>query len=247
MTKKKTKTRKKILTVILGVLVVAVVVAANVLHSNSTVQDIEVKIDYQGSDTLIDAAQTAALIAEAMPRLRATKLRDVNLEGVEKAAARSPYLEKCEASTSISGAVVLYAVQRRPIVRIMIGASEYYLDKEGHRMPVSKRGDCNVIVAGGNIPDKGKGLEEVVTLARFLDEHEQYTPLFDQIYRNEKGDLYLTPKLGSHVVLVGPAENLEEKFRNLMVFYTQGLPLAGWDTYSQVNLKYRGQVVGTRK
>ena len=35
--------------------------------------------------------------------------------------------------------------------------------------------------------------------------------------------------------------------RNLMVFYTRGLPQAGWDTYSQVSIKFRGQVVATKR
>ena len=241
------KKKSKILTIVVALLLVAVVVIANRWRNQSPVRDIEVKIDYQGSDTLIDPIQVTALIDKAMPQIRTTRIHDLDLHNVEKAAAQSPYLEGCEASTSISRAVVLYAVQRRPIVRVMTESAEYYLDSEGHRLPVSRRGDCNVIIAGGSIPEKGKGLDDVLALARYLDEHETLAPLFDQIYRDSKGDLYLTPKLGSHNVLVGPPDNLDEKFHNLMVFYTRGLPLAGWDTYSQISIKYRGQVVGTRR
>jgi cell division protein FtsQ len=84
-------------------------------------------------------------------------------------------------------------------------------------------------------------------MALFFDQHPEVSPLFDQIYRDASGDLYVTPKLGSHVVQVGSAENLEEKFDNLIALYTRGLPQAGWETYKQVSVKYRGQVVCTRR
>ena len=31
-----------------------------------------------------------------------------------------------------------------------------------------------------------------------------------------------------------------------MAFYHNALPQAGWETYSQISVKYRGQVVGQR-
>ena len=84
-------------------------------------------------------------------------------------------------------------------------------------------------------------------MAKYLFQHQRLAPLFDQIYRDAKGDLYLTPKLGSHVVQIGSAQQLDEKFRNLMAFYTRGLPQVGWETYSQISVKYHGQVVCTRR
>ena len=241
------KKKTKILSILLIVLLVGLVIGANVWRNHSTVRDVRVDIDYQEGDTLVGADEVKALIAESMPALFATRVSDVDLAAVEKAAARSPYLTDCQAGTSIGGAVVLYAVQRRPIVRVMVGSTEYYLSTTCHKMPVSKTGNSNVIVAGGVIPEKGNGVKDVWTLAKYLDEHRDYGVFFDQIYRNAKGDLYLTPKIGSHIVEVGKPENLDEKFSNLLVFYTQGLPQAGWDTYSQVSIKYRGQVVGTRR
>ena len=121
------------------------------------------------------------------------------------------------------------------------------MDDKGSRMPNSTVGWSDVIVASGNIPAKGKGQKEVWALANYLDRHPDLSPLFDQIYRDAKGDLFLTPKLGNHVVQVGDVENLDEKFHNLMALYTRGLPQAGWEKYSQVSVKYKGQVVCTKR
>lgn len=239
--------KSRIISILSVVLIVALVIGANVWRSHTVVRDVRVDIDYQGADTLVPPERVKEIVVAAMPQIYTTRLKQVDLAAVEKAVAASPYFDDCQAGTSIGGAVVLFARQRRPIVRVFTGSTEYYLSACRHRLPVSSYGSSDVIVAGGVIPEKGKGLDDVWALADYLDKNPDYGVLFDQIYRDSRGDLFLTPKIGSHIVQVGSPDNLDEKFRNLMVFYTRGLPQAGWDTYSQVSIKYRGQVVATRR
>ena len=42
-------------------------------------------------------------------------------------------------------------------------------------------------------------------------------------------------------------KNLDDKFHRLMALYQRALPQVGWEKYSQVSVKYRGQVVCTRR
>ena len=239
------KKKTKIISIALVALLVLLVLAANIWRRQSLVRGVKVDIDYLGGDTLVTDQQVEGQICAAMPHLTTTMLRDVDLKAVEQAAAASPYLYNCKAGTSISRNVVLFASQRRPIVRVCT-QEEYYLDETGHKIPPSNVGSSNVIVASGNIPTKGKGQSDVWTLARYLYEHPDLSPLFDQIYRDTKGDLFLTPKMGNHLVQIGSVEDLDQKFHNLMAFYTRGLPRVGWERYRQVSVKYRGQVVCTR-
>ena len=240
------KKKTKIISILIVVLLALLVLAANVWRRQSQVRDVRVDIDYGGSDTLVTSSQVEEQILAAMPDITSRMLRDVDLKAVEQAASASPYLRDCKAGTSISRNVVLFASQRRPIVRVC-AQEEYYLGTEGERIPVSNVGSCDVVVASGDIPAKGKAQKEVWTLADYLDRHPDLSPLFDQIYRDSKGDLYLTPKLSNHVVQLGSVERLDEKFYNLMAFYTRGLPQVGWERYSQVSVKYRGQVVCTKR
>jgi cell division protein FtsQ len=57
----------------------------------------------------------------------------------------------------------------------------------------------------------------------------------------------MVPKVGDHVVELGDANDLDGKFANLVAFYRKGMPRAGWDTYSKISLKFKGQVVCTKK
>ena len=239
--------RVKIVPVCVVLLLAALVVAANWWRGGSQVRGVRVDIDYGGSDTLVVPRQGEDLIMQQMPDITSKRLRDVDLEQVARVAVASPWLCRCEAGTSIGGEVVVHGVQHRPIVRVCSRSGEYYLDDKGYRVPVSPYGSADLIVASGNIPPKGEGLRQVWTLARYLDGHERLAPLFDQIYRDAEGDLFLTPKLGNHVVQIGKVDDLDSKFVNLLAFYTRALPQAGWETYNQISVKYHEQVVGTRR
>lgn len=59
-------------------------------------------------------------------------------------------------------------------------------------------------------------------------------------------EVELVPRTGTHRVLfgeVGEERLVEEKFDRLMLFYQNGLKNVGWDTFSTISVKYKGQVV----
>lgn len=240
------KKKAKIISIVVVVLLAILVVAANLWRRKSLVRDVRTDIEYNGVDTLVTGQQISNLIRNALPDISSKMLRDVDLKAVEGIAATSPFLYNCKASISIGGAVVVFATQRRPIVRICAGGQEFYMDDQGQQVPNSDMGFCDVVVASGNVGSED-ALKSVWFLADYLDRHPNLSPLFDQIYRDNKGDLFLTPKLGNHVVQVGDTGNLDDKFHNLVALYTRGLPQVGWEKYSQISVKYKGQVVCTKR
>ena len=64
---------------------------------------------------------------------------------------------------------------------------------------------------------------------------------------NASGDLELIPRIGSHIIVFGDYSDCEIKFRNLMSLYKNGLPAVGWNKYETINLKFKGQVVCTKR
>jgi cell division protein FtsQ len=51
------------------------------------------------------------------------------------------------------------------------------------------------------------------------------------------------PQVGKQYIEFGKAEQIEEKFSKLTIFYQKILPFKGWNTYKRVNLKYFNQIV----
>jgi cell division protein FtsQ len=69
----------------------------------------------------------------------------------------------------------------------------------------------------------------------------------DQIYVNEKKELELVPKIGTHEIIFGTAENAAEKLENLKTFYQKVMNKLDWNTYKTINLKYTNQVICLKK
>ncbi|MBP5764155.1 MAG: hypothetical protein J6W47_03505 [Bacteroidales bacterium] len=139
--------------------------------------------------------------------------------------------------------------QRKPILRIKSDklTHDCYLDREGELMQYkpSLRA-VEVPVATGHIT------REIATgplydLARFLRKHKRWSSDIVQIHVEKNGDFLLVPRKGSHVILLGPADDLETKFDNLDTFYRKVLDKKGWNLYQKINLKFKGQVVAEKK
>ncbi len=60
---------------------------------------------------------------------------------------------------------------------------------------------------------------------------------------NAEGKISIFPQVTGQKVEFGKAENIEEKFKKLMIFYKEILPQRGWTKYERVNLEYEGQVI----
>ena len=244
----------KIMLILAGALALAIlVIVANVNRSHSQVRGIDVSIRYGRTPKLVTEKTVSDNIMAVMPHLTSQLVGDVDRVAVAEAASHVPYLCDISITVSVSGKVVVRAAQRRPIARLFYGARELYFDSEGSMMPVSRTGDCNVLVAGGDFkePLRLDSLNSqtlaLVKVANFLDGEKKYRNLIDQIYIERDGDIMMVPKLGDHLIELGTAEDLDTKFSNLLAFYRHGMPRAGWNTYSKLSLKYRGQVVCTKE
>jgi len=69
----------------------------------------------------------------------------------------------------------------------------------------------------------------------------------EQIYVTKNREYEFVPKVGRHIIIFGGIENMNEKFKKLLVFYHQGINNAGWNTYKSINLKFENQVVCSKK
>lgn len=224
----------------------ALIVLGNITRSNSPVKGIQVTIDYPGGVSLISEEDVEQLILMKMPWVNEQCVKEVNRNAIADSVLTSPYCEQCQVSVSMGNIIIVKVLQRRPIVRIFRGNEEYYLDAHGKKIPLSERGSCDVMVANGALK-MGRAIELVWRLARYLDERPKYGCFFDQIYYSEGGDILLVPKISNHYVELGNIDDLDSKFENLVRFYRKALPKVGWQAYSKVSLKYRGQVICTKK
>ena len=244
----------KIAIIISSVLLLAILVlVANVARSHMRVRGIEVAINYGDSPRLVDQKTVVDTLMRLIPDLMQKQVSQVNSRQVASAALHVPFLSNVTASVSVSGKILVQADQRRPVARLFFGNNERYIDREGRIMPTSDLGDCNVVVATGDFigrinSDTVKAqISSLWKVACFLDANNHYKCLIDQLHVQRNGEVLMVPKVGDQIIELGDTSDLDEKFADLMAFYRNGMPRAGWHTYSLISLKFKDQVVCTKK
>ena len=67
------------------------------------------------------------------------------------------------------------------------------------------------------------------------------------VYAADDDNLILIPRIQGHVINFGDTNRLVEKKNALIAVYRKVIPYKGWDEYDTISVKFRGQVVATRK
>jgi len=110
-----------------------------------------------------------------------------------------------------------------------------------------------LMIVNGNLPDTyksckkaPKGVQDALALTKIINQDDFYQAMFRQIYLNN-GGMELTSAIGGQTILFGTSENAEEKLRNLKTVYENGLSHKGYNTYAQLDARYKNRIIATRK
>lgn len=239
-----------------------------VVHYGRTCQGIDIHIDYGAADVLITKKDADSIILHTAGWLRGKSLGRINTAVIEEALRRNPYVAEVKVFENNKGTIFVKIKQKEPILRIINDRFEnFYLDESGTILPTNPGFSARVLVATGHIPDsyiKNPGFkvnmlavsdslyyDSLMTNLYKLTMYIVHDPFFrahlDQIYVNELGEFELIPRIGNQVILFGKAEDLEAKFRKLLAFYKYGLNKVGWNKYTHINIKYKNQVLCSKR
>ena len=171
-----------------------------------------------------------------------TPMSEINTEKIEEKLLSNNMISKVEAYKTPSRIIKLEIEQKMPILRINSPAGNYYVDNLGSVMPLSRHYVAHVLISSGQIDEK-LALGDLYKFALFLQEDDFWNDWIGQIYVDADNDVELIPRVGNHKVILGSFDDYLTKLENLRLFYEQAIPKVGWDKYSEINLKYKNQIV----
>jgi len=232
-------------------------------HSNAVCRNIRISVEYSTNDTLVCHEEINKLITARFDTLEGMVLKGSHLLKAKEVISAIPYIENCDVDFLLNGTLRIRAKQRAPMLRIIAGGQSWYIDDKGVAMPRHQSFSARVPVASGNLGRTGvlktgndlraladtntsfaKGnLNQVITLAKFIHNDKRLSSMVEQIYVNTNEEIELFTYVGNQRIIFGEAENIEEKFNKLLIFYRSGPTLSGLNKYKTINLKYNNQVV----
>lgn len=196
------------------------------------------------------------------------KFEQINFEQIETELKSMSEILDVKVYARIGSKWVVDIRQRKPIVRIFNKFGEtFYIDALGSIVESNVYHTSRALVASGNISDKATiktldsiinndslktihSLDDIYRISNYVCNDPFLTAQVSQVYLREDGDFILIPQIGDHIIVFGTADSDEEvnsKFTKLITFYKEGIIFEGWNKYSEINLKYRDQIVCKKK
>lgn len=195
-------------------------------------------------------------------RVTGEKVSEIPLSKLENRIKLFREFKVAEVYISEDRKLHIYADQREPVMRVVASyGGDFFIDREGVIMRRHNLYTPNVHIleidmvfnadqmTGMNIHDseKTENLVRAFELVNYIRGHSVWNEMIDQLSMSRDGRVTLVPHVGNHTVRLGRTDDYEEKLDNLLVFYREAMPLAGWDRYRVVNIEYKGQVVCQRR
>lgn len=245
---------KRELKIIAAILIVGGIIAFTERNQNDiSIKDVSIKIDNLQENHFLDEGDIIDLMQLSKENLAGTSIDAINLKAIEKKIKRQPFIKNANLYSDLKGNLVVRAELRRPIARIVRNdGPDGYIAEDGTIMPVSEKFTSRVILVSG--PFVPKMLEQnnmnakeesrqILDLINAIRDDEFWNAQIAQLDIDNKSRVTLYPQVGDERIEFGKPDNLEIKFRKLMIFYKEILPRTGWNKYNRVNLEYEGQIV----
>jgi cell division protein FtsQ len=213
----------------------------------------EVKVILPGNQYFIERAEVDEILVSRNGLLVGRRLDNIDLQSLEDRLQANPFIEYANVFADMNGVIHANIRQRVPVLRMLnIAGQDYYIDQNGLKIPLSEHFTARVLVANGMILEGFSGkidtlrtnlAKDLFKVAVHIAKDSLWNEQFVQLYVNDKKEIELVPRVGKQKIIFGDGNDIEDKFKRLLVFYKKAIPYVGWDTYSSVSLKFKGQIV----
>ncbi len=203
-----------------------------------------ISLEFVGENSLFLSKDVVnKLLIQNYGSLKNVPKEDIVLNTIEKVIETNDMVKNAQVYLTIDGELKSKIAQRQPIGRIE-GLTQFYLDEEGRKMPLSRKYSARVPIITGKIT--GKSLEDVYVILQFVNDDDFLRKNIIGIHIEDEEKYQLRFRVENFVVNLGDVNDLEEKFSNFKAFYAKALKDQTLDNYKIVSLEFDNQVVCTK-
>lgn len=234
------------LLVLLLAYVVAMFVWARAQAASHSVKGIEVVINGDGKVSSVTPKGVLDILSGYDKPIVGEPIHTVNTYDIASYLRNINSFETVDCMITTLGQLRVTIVPMQPEIRVFDGAQSYYVNKDGKRMAALPGFHVDVPVVSGRFKDALKP-EVVLPVVRFIQQDSTLSSLVNMIHVKDRHNIILVPRYRGHVINIGDTTRLEEKRRAIVTAYRSILPYRGWDTYDTISVKYKGQIIATRR
>lgn len=167
----------------------------------------------------------------------------LDLNKMENRLLENPMIKDAEVYVTIDGVLGARVVQRKPVARVESDPN-FYLDEDGFKMPLSSVHSARVPIVSGISENQYAEVTYLVNKITDDDFMKEYVVGLDV---DENGNVILRIRKNEFKVLFGKSIDIENKFQKFKAFYKLTKQDSLLESYSLINLKFKDQVVATKR
>ena len=243
---KKSTVFKWMLLILLMVYCVGMTVWAKGEAMRHTCVGIEVEVE---GDRMLDTIIRKGVREELRHyrgKIVGTPLHQLNTRKIEKYLSGLSNFESVECIITSDGRLLVNIVPLIPVMRVFYKDNSYYINKDGKHIESKAEFFSDVPVVEGEF-SRSFTPRDILPLIRYIESDKDLRSLVSMVVARDASNLMIVPKVKGHIVNFGDTTRLPEKWQSLRLFYHKVMPYKGWEEYDTISVKYRGQIVATRR
>lgn len=207
---------------------------------------IEINIESAGRADSVTINGVRQELAKFPKKIIGTPVPVINTRDIEQYLSAYSNFEDVECALSTTGKLKVGIIPMIPELRVFEKNASYYINKDGKRIESKPNFFVDVPVVTGNFTQTFTP-RNLIGMSRFIQTDPILKHLVSMIEVRDSDNIILVPRIHGHVINFGDTTRLREKRDALVTMYRKVMPYKGWDMYDTISVKFRNQIVATRR
>jgi len=233
---------------LIGYLVVALVASDGMSVSASAPGREPVRIIVEGEDsaTFVTSREVAMIVRDYFNADRIVPA-DIPTFDIECTLDSIDNIENARCTRRSNDMLWIEVIPMKPVARVFDDSCSYYINRDGKRLTASLRYRSDVPVISGKLGGRHNA-GRLMPLLDYIAASKSRSQLVTALNLEPDGDVIIIPPFRGHVINFGaPDVDIANKFDRLTTMYRDVIPAKGWDYYDTLSVKFRSQVVASRR
>ena len=246
---------KPIVRILLSITLIVVFVLACVYMPRQRCERISAVAHTQNESVTLKQSDVESMLSSAGIEVVGKAVKEIDLGEITTLLKSNPYIQTVNFIHFAGKKLVIDYTLREIVLHVFTPNGEhYFVDSEGYVVPFTSKMKDYLMIVNGNISDVHKNgkkapgkVQDALELTKIIREDDFAQAQFRQIYLNSRNELELTTTVGGQEILFGSVDNAREKLQHLKTVYEKGLSHKGYNTYAQLDARYKNRIIATRK
>lgn len=232
--------------IILAAYVVVMVFWARAEAEKHTCKGISVSMSEHGLSDTITVRGVRQELMKYDKKIVGAPIHTVNTLDIERYLMGLNNFEDVKCFISTNGFLNVRITPMVPEIRVFDGDKSYYVNKDGKKINSDAKFYTEVPIVVGRF-SRSLTPQCVLPIVRFVEKDPDLKDIVTMYIVKDKDNILLVPRMTGHVINFGDTTRLDEKKQMLLMAYQKIIPYKGWEEYDTISVRFRGQIVATRR